>query len=157
MSWTHNHTAAISNEPHQSVVPHQNYERKLPNLPNKLLPSLLLTVDVHSGVSATTNRVACNVSAQIVNVRPEGISSAGSLANWVTLHETAGSRETIGGRLRLRTPVLPAPFHPAQRREAQVMAIAVEDDPSADVVDDCAMPSFSDTACYELQNVHYQA
>lgn len=31
------------------------------------------------------------------------------------------------------TPLLPAAFHPEQRREAQIMAIAIEDEPSTDV------------------------
>ena len=48
------------------------------------------------------------------------------------------------------TPVLPTTFHPAQRREAHVMTIAVEDKPSTDVVDECAVPNFGDTVCYEL-------
>ena len=49
------------------------------------------------------------------------------------------------------TLVLSAAFHSAQRREEQVMAIAVENEPSTDVVDECAVHSFGDTAWYELQ------
>ena len=48
------------------------------------------------------------------------------------------------------TPVLPAAFHPTQRREAHIMAIAVEDEPSTDTVDERAVPNFGDTECYEL-------
>ena len=48
------------------------------------------------------------------------------------------------------TPVLPAAFHPTQRKEAHIMAIAVEDEASTDIVDECAVPSFGDTQCYEL-------
>ena len=44
-------------------------------------------------------RVRYEVSAQIVDVRPKGISSAGSVANLVTSHGTAGSSETIGGHM----------------------------------------------------------
>ena len=79
---------------------------------NKLLPSLLLTVDVHSSVLAATGRVTHNVSAQIIDIRPKGIYSASSVANWVTLHGTAGSRETIGGCLPGTTVTPPASSRP---------------------------------------------
>ena len=79
------------------TVRYNSYERKLPSSPNKLLPSLLMTVDVHSSVSAATDTVTHKVSAQIVDVRPEGIASVGSVANWVTSYRIAGSKETIGG------------------------------------------------------------
>ena len=52
------------------------------------------------------------MSAQIVDVRSEGIFSAGSVANWVTSHGTAGSRETIGGRLQGSTVAPPASSDP---------------------------------------------
>ena len=77
-------------------VRYKSYERKLPSSSNKSFPSLLLTVDVQNGVSAATDTVTNKVSAQIVDIRPKGISSAGSVANWVTLHGTASSRVTIG-------------------------------------------------------------
>lgn len=74
------HTAAISNEPHQSEV--QELRELFAMLLNKLLLSLLLTIDVHSGVSAATGRVTYTMSAYMATVRPEGIPSTGSVASF---------------------------------------------------------------------------
>ena len=93
-------------------VRYKSYERKLPSSSNKSFPSLLLTVDVQNGVSAATDTVTNKVSAQIVDIRPKGISNAGSAANWVTLHGTASSRVTIGGRMPESTVAPPASSRP---------------------------------------------
>ena len=53
-------------------VRYKSYERNLPSSSNKLLPSLLPTVDVQSSVSAAPDTVTHKVCDQIVDVRPDG-------------------------------------------------------------------------------------
>ena len=92
------------------TVRYKSYERKLSSSPNKLLPSLLLTVDIHSSVSAATDTVTHKVCAQIVDVRPKRIASAGSVANWVTSYRTAGRNNR--GHLPGSTVASPARIRP---------------------------------------------
>lgn len=78
------------------------------------------------------NRLVTSVMLRVDFLQKNGLT-LDSTTKLVTVHSSSRLNTALS---KTHTLVLPAAFHPAQRRETQVIALAAEDEPSTDVVDD---------------------
>lgn len=78
------------------------------------------------------DRLVTSVILKVDFLQKNGLT-LDSTTKLVTVHSSSRLDTALS---KTHTLVRPAAFHPAQRRETQVIALAAEDGPSTDVVDD---------------------